>query len=74
MKRVVAVLVFMFFMAIVGMIVTIDSRIKVIEYEMKQQEIINSKKVEEMQKSQRLTEQDVIFLEDMIKEISEKNY
>ena len=55
-------------MALIGMNVSLDYKMMELEYELEQTKLIHNKELEEMKKKQRITAQDVDFLEKMIKE------
>lgn len=61
-------LVLFILMAFGGMFIAIDTKIKSIEQEFESRLLIQKAELEEMKKAQRITAQDVDFLEKMIKE------
>ena len=67
-EKVASILGLLMIMALIGMYISADSRMRSLEYELNQQRIIYEKELEEMRKKQRITAQDVDFLEKMIKE------
>ena len=66
------ILMLLIFVVSVGMYIAVDSKVKVLEYELEQQQIIHDKELEEIKKSQRITAQDVDFLEKLVIEGSER--
>jgi uncharacterized membrane protein YqgA involved in biofilm formation len=68
MKGSVYVLILLLAVGVVGVCVNLETRIKDLEYEIKQQEIMRITDMEEMKRKQRLTSQDVQFLEDLVLE------
>ena len=67
-EKVASILGLLMIMALIGMYISADSRMRSLEYELNQQRIIYEKELEEMRKKQRITAQDVDFSEKMIKE------
>lgn len=67
-EKVASILVLLMIMALIGMYISADSRMRSLEYELNQQKIMHEMELEEMRKKQRITAQDVDFLEKMIKE------
>ena len=59
--------ILLLFLALIGMIITVDFRVSEINRELEIKLSIQQEEIEEIQKKQRLTAQDVDFLEKMIK-------
>ena len=67
-EKVIAVVVFMIVLCMAGLFASMDSRINDLEYEIAQKEIIHNEEMEEVKKVQRITAQDVDFLERLVVE------
>ena len=67
-EKVIAVVVFMIVLCMAGLFASMDSRINDLEYEIAQKEIIHNEEMEEVKKVQRITAQDVDFLEKLVVE------
>lgn len=65
---VIAAFMFLIIICLIGCFIAIDSRINELEYELSQKEIIHNKEMEEVKKNQRITAQDVDFLEKLVVE------
>ena len=65
-EKVIAVVVFMIVLCMAGLFASMDSRINDLEYEIAQKEIIHNEEMEEVKKVQRITAQDVDFLEKLV--------
>ena len=68
MKNLFCILVLLVVMSYVGVFVMVDTKIKSLEEEIQQKEIMHKYELEEIKKKQRITAQDVDFLEKIIKE------
>lgn len=71
MEKLMAVLMFIVVLCLSGIFISMNSRIAELEYEITQNEIRHCSEIEELRKNQRVTAQDVVFLENMLNEISE---
>ena len=65
---VIAAFMFLIIICLLGCFIAINSRINELEYELSQKEIIHNKEMEEVKKNQRITAQDVDFLEKLVVE------
>lgn len=68
MKNLFCILVLLVVMSYVGVFVMVDAKIKSLEEEIQQKEIMHKYELEEIKKKQRITAQYVDFLEKIIKE------
>ena len=68
MKNLFCILILLVVMSFIGAFVMVDAKIKLLEEEMQQKEMIHKYELEEIKKKQRITAQDVDFLEKIIKE------
>ena len=71
MEKLMAVLMFIVVLCLSGIFISMNSRIADLEYEILQNEIRHCSEIEELRKNQRVIAQDVVFLENMLNEISE---
>lgn len=71
-EKVIAVVLFMIVLCMAGLFASMDSRINDLEYEIAQKEIIHSEEIEEVKKVQRITAQDVDYLEKLVIEGEKK--
>ena len=62
----------MIVLCMAGLFASMDSRINDLEYEIAQKEIIHSEEIEEVKKVQRITAQDVDYLEKLVIEGEKK--
>ena len=65
-KVVFLVLILLIVSLLGGMFVTMNEKIRVLESELNYQKVVHEMEIEEVKKSQRITAQDVDFLEKMI--------
>lgn len=68
MKNLFCILILLVVISFVGAFVMVDTKIKLLEEEIQQKEIMHKHELEEIKKKQRITAQDVDFLEKIIKE------
>lgn len=68
MKNLFCILILLVVMSFIGAFVMVDAKIKLLEEEMQQKEMMHKYELEEIKKKQRITAQDVDFLEKIIKE------
>ena len=67
-QKIIAFILFMIVICMAGLFVAMDSRINDLEYEIAQKEIIQNEEIEQVKKNQRITAQDVDFLEKIVVE------
>ena len=68
---IIAAFMFLIIICLIGCFIAINSRINDLEYEIAQKEIIQNEEIEQVKKNQRITAQDVDFLEKLVIEGSE---
>ena len=65
---IIAAFMFLIIICLIGCFIAINSRINELEYEIAQKEIIQNEEIEQVKKNQRITAQDVDFLEKLVVE------
>lgn len=65
---IIAAFMFLIIICLIGCFIAINSRINDLEYEIAQKEIIQNEEIEQVKKNQRITAQDVDFLEKLVVE------